>query len=107
MPFCPTGAFHRDPVLSARRGPAADRGGVTCARRPSARCWLAGIDHAAIERELAEAHRLDVVEGDSTVYDVYTADEAFLTSTTYCILPVSRLNGAAIGSQTRDRSRNS
>jgi branched-chain amino acid aminotransferase len=60
---------------------------------------LEGVTRSTV-MELAEAQRLDVVEGDFTVYDVYTADEAFLTSTTYCILPVSRLNGAPIGVQT-------
>ena len=60
---------------------------------------LEGVTRSTV-MQLAEAQRLSVIEGDFTVYDVYTADEAFLTSTTYCILPVSRLNGAPIGSQT-------
>ncbi|MBI4271978.1 MAG: aminotransferase class IV [Candidatus Rokubacteria bacterium] len=53
--------------------------------------------------DLANAAGLHVVEGDFTVYDVYTADEAFLTTSTYCILPVSRLNGAPIGRETPGR----
>jgi len=30
-------------------------------------------------------------------YDVYTADEAFLTGTPFCILPTTTLNGIDIG----------
>ncbi|HQT25706.1 MAG TPA: hypothetical protein PLK99_03810, partial [Burkholderiales bacterium] len=31
------------------------------------------------------------------LYDVYTADEAFMTGTPFCMLPVTHLNGEAIG----------
>jgi branched-subunit amino acid aminotransferase/4-amino-4-deoxychorismate lyase len=37
------------------------------------------------------------VERDFQVYDVMNADEAWLTSTPYCMLPAVRINGAAIG----------
>ena len=50
--------------------------------------------------DLAHKQGLQVLEEDFTVYDVYTADEAFLTTTTYCVLPVATLNGAPIGRQT-------
>ncbi len=30
-------------------------------------------------------------------YDVYTADEAFMTGTPFCMLPVTKLNGLPIG----------
>jgi branched-chain amino acid aminotransferase len=30
-------------------------------------------------------------------YDFYTADEAFFTSTPYCIMPATRFNGLPIG----------
>jgi branched-chain amino acid aminotransferase len=30
-------------------------------------------------------------------YDVYTADEAFFTSTPYCIMPATRFNGLPVG----------
>jgi branched-chain amino acid aminotransferase len=36
-------------------------------------------------------------ERNLEVYDVMTADEAFMTGTPFCILPVTSLNGAAIG----------
>jgi len=60
---------------------------------------LEGITRATII-ELARSFGTPVVEGDFTVYDAYTADEAFLTTTTYCILPVAHLNGAPIGRET-------
>jgi branched-chain amino acid aminotransferase len=31
------------------------------------------------------------------LFDAYTADEAFLTSTSLCICPISSVNGATIG----------
>jgi branched-chain amino acid aminotransferase len=30
-------------------------------------------------------------------YDVYTADEAFFTSTPYCIMPATQFNGLPVG----------
>lgn len=60
---------------------------------------LEGVTRSTVI-DLAHTLGLRVVEGDFTVYDVYTADEAFLTTTTYCVLPVATLNGAPIGGQT-------
>ena len=39
----------------------------------------------------------EVTERDIDLYDAYTADEVFLTSTSLCICPVSKVNGAVIG----------
>ena len=47
--------------------------------------------------ELAEDLGIPCREADITPYDVYNADEAFITSTSKCILPVGRLNGIRIG----------
>ena len=38
----------------------------------------------------------EVVEGDFAPYDVYTADEAFLSGTSGTMLPVKSLNGSPI-----------
>ncbi|MDA0769193.1 MAG: hypothetical protein BZY79_05145 [SAR202 cluster bacterium Casp-Chloro-G4] len=46
---------------------------------------------------LAEQLGIPVVEEDLQPYDVYTADEAFLCSTPYCILPVGRVDNRALG----------
>ena len=40
-------------------------------------------------------HSLDE-HGNIEVYDVYNADEAFMTGTPFCMLPVTSLNGVAI-----------
>ena len=58
---------------------------------------LAGISRqAAID--LAQELSIELHEEDIDLFDVYTADEAFITSTSFCIVPVSSINGAEIGS---------
>ena len=47
--------------------------------------------------ELAAGLGLPTQECDLDLYDAYTADEAFLTSTSLCICPVSAVNGALVG----------
>jgi branched-chain amino acid aminotransferase len=42
--------------------------------------------------ELAAGLGLRVVESDLTLYDAYTADEAFWTTSSYCMLPCQRIN---------------
>ncbi len=63
---------------------------------PNRRHVLGGV---SMETVLELAHQLDIPweEGDFTPHDVYTADEAFLTSTPFCLIPVISLNGVAIG----------
>ena len=63
---------------------------------PQGRFVLEGITRGVV-MELAEGLDLPVAETDLDLYDAYTADEAFLTSTSLCICPISRVNGAAIG----------
>ncbi len=57
---------------------------------------LGGVTRATI-LELAASLGIEAIEGDFTPYDVYAADEAFVTSTSPVILPVNSLNGAGIG----------
>ncbi|MCI0439155.1 MAG: aminotransferase class IV [Chloroflexi bacterium] len=47
--------------------------------------------------ELAASLGIPVDEGDYSPYDVYVADEAFISSTRYCMLPVATLNGYSLG----------
>ena len=47
--------------------------------------------------ELAAGLDIPTAECDLDLYDAYTADEAFLTSTSLCICPVSAVNGATVG----------
>jgi branched-chain amino acid aminotransferase len=56
---------------------------------------LAGVT-AAVTVELAEGLGYMVEERDLTPYDVLLAEEAFLTSTGICVLPVRSLNGSPI-----------
>ncbi len=63
---------------------------------PKEQYVLAGISReTAIE--LAQGLNMKVDEGDIDLYDVYTADEAFVTSTSFCICSVSSVNGLTIG----------
>jgi len=65
---------------------------------PFERNALGGISREVVI-ELAEDLGIPCREAAITPYDVYNADEAFITSTSKCILPVGRLNGIRIGQQ--------
>jgi branched-chain amino acid aminotransferase len=43
---------------------------------------------------------IKVIEKNIEPYDVYTADEAFMTGTPFCMLPVTSLNGIKISDGT-------
>ena len=64
---------------------------------PTTRNILAGVSrqHAI---ELAGRLGIQVREADLTLYEAYNAEEAFWTTTSYCILPISRIDGRRIGS---------
>ena len=57
---------------------------------------LSGISRQ-VTLELAHELNIEAREGDLDLYDAYTADEVFVTSTSYCICPVSSVNGNPIG----------
>jgi branched-chain amino acid aminotransferase len=59
---------------------------------------LGGVSRETV-LELAADLGIPTREAPLTPYDAYNADEAFLTSTSKCILPVSRLNGIRIGTR--------
>lgn len=61
---------------------------------------LPGISVAAT-LEIAAAMKLDCTYRDLSLDDVLTADEVLLTSTSVCVLPVTRVNGRAIGDGLR------
>lgn len=63
---------------------------------PTLRNTLPGVSRKTV-MELAAKLGIPCVERDFQVYDVMNADEAWLTSTPYCMLPAVRINGAAIG----------
>lgn len=47
--------------------------------------------------ELAAELGIEAREDNINLYDAYTADEAFVTSTSFCICPVATVNGVVIG----------
>lgn len=64
---------------------------------PEGRNVLRGISRAYVIEELATQLGIEIIEKNIEPYDVYTADEAFMTGTPFCMLPVTRLNDVAIG----------
>lgn len=64
---------------------------------PEGRNILRGISREYVMKELCPQLGLEMVEKNIEPYDVYTADEAFMTGTPFCMLPVTKLNGLAIG----------
>lgn len=63
---------------------------------PEGRNILRGISREYIF-ELSEQLKMKCIEKNIETYDVYTADEAFMTGTPFCILPVTQLNSEDIG----------
>ena len=64
---------------------------------PEGRNILRGISRQYIIDELGPELNIKVVEKNIEPYDVYTADEAFMTGTPFCMLPVTSMNGVKIG----------
>lgn len=65
-------------------------------KTPPTRNALAGISRATV-LELAAQLQVPTQVIDFQLYDIYTADEAFFTSTPYCIMPATRINGLPVG----------
>lgn len=66
---------------------------------PEGRNILRGISRQYVIDELGPELGFQVVEKNLEPYDLYTADEAFITGTPFCMLPVSSLNGTRIGKE--------
>lgn len=64
---------------------------------PEGRNILRGISRQYVLEELGPQLGFAVVEKNIEPFDVYTADEAFMTGTPFCMLPVTSLNGIKIG----------
>ena len=63
---------------------------------PTTRNILPGISRQTI-MELAAELGIPFVEKDLNVHDVCSADEAFESTTPFCLLPVTKINGMPIG----------
>jgi branched-chain amino acid aminotransferase len=64
---------------------------------PEGRNILRGISRQYVIDELAPQLSMKVIEKNLEPYDLYTADEAFVTGTPFCMLPVASLNGTLLG----------
>ena len=65
-------------------------------RTPGDRNILQGVSRGMVF-DLARQLNIPLVEEDLQPYDLYTADEAFFSGTSPCILPVSKVDQRAIG----------
>lgn len=63
---------------------------------PRARFVLAGLSRRTVI-EIARERGHPVREADIDLYDAYSAEEAFITSTSWCMVPVRSINGRRIG----------
>jgi branched-chain amino acid aminotransferase len=63
---------------------------------PTTRNTLPGISRTVV-MELATQLGIAFIERDIQVFEAVNADEAFLSSTPYCLMPVARINGLPIG----------
>ena len=59
---------------------------------PSERYVLPGVSRQTA-MDMAKDLGIKLVEGDIDLFDAYVADEAFITSTSFCICPVRSING--------------
>ena len=65
-------------------------------KTPTNENCLAGITRETT-LEIAASLGISCLETRLQPYDLYTADELFITSTPYCIMPASRFNGLPVG----------
>jgi branched-chain amino acid aminotransferase len=91
------------PILLDSRGNLAEGVGYNVflvtdgvIRTPGDRSVLQGVSRAMVF-ELAKGLGIPAVEEDLQPYDLYTAEEAFFTSTSPCVLPVTRVDRRPIG----------
>jgi branched-chain amino acid aminotransferase len=91
------------PILLDSRGNLAEGVGYNVflvtediLRTPGDRSILQGVSRAMVF-ELAKGLGIPLLEEDLQPYDLYTADEAFFTSTSPCVLPVTRVDRRPIG----------
>ena len=64
-------------------------------KTPRERFVLPGVSRQ-VTKELAAGMGLEVEETDIDLFDAYNADEAFITSTSFCICPIRSINGRAL-----------
>ena len=65
-------------------------------RTPGDRSILQGVSRGMVF-DLARQLDLPIAEEDLQPYDMYTANEAFFSSTSPCVLPVTRVDRREVG----------
>ena len=65
-------------------------------RTAAEKAILQGVSRGAVF-DLADQLGIPLVEEDLQPYDLYTADEAFFASTSYCVLPMTQVDKRDIG----------
>lgn len=70
---------------------------------PKGKDILRGISRDYVINHLCKKLKIEVYEKNFEPYDVYAADEAFMTGTPFCMLPVTSLNGLKIGDGARGK----
>jgi branched-chain amino acid aminotransferase len=70
---------------------------------PKGKDILRGISRDYVINILCKKLKLQIYEKNFEPYDVYAADEAFMTGTPFCMLPVTSLNGLKIGEGKRGK----
>ena len=65
-------------------------------RTPTTENCLAGVSRQTV-LELAQQLEIPCREARLQMYDLYSADEVFFTSTPYCMMPATRFNGLPVG----------
>ena len=70
---------------------------------PKGKDILRGISRDYVINHLCKKLKIEVCEKNFEPYDVYAADEAFMTGTPFCMLPVTSLNGLKIGDGNRGK----
>ena len=68
---------------------------------PEPRNILRGISRDYVMNTLCPDLGWECIEKNIELYDVYSADEAFMTATPFCMLPVTSLNSTPIGDGKR------
>jgi branched-chain amino acid aminotransferase len=94
---------HALPVLLDLQGNLTEGGGANffivsggVVRTPGSRSVLRGVSRDTVF-ELCDRLGIPWREEDLQPYDALIADEAFFSSTPYCLLPVTRFNGQPVG----------
>jgi len=91
------------PILTDSRGNITEGPGYNVfmvtdgvIRTADDRTVLQGVSRGMVF-DLARELSIPIAEGELQPYDLYTADEAFIASTSPCVLPVTRVDGRQIG----------